>query len=647
LIFLPSGLFFQRNLSFIITSAILKRIILLKLFLLIFSGLSFSQKIELPNIALTNIEFEIKITDYSDSLSSLPVKIISTDNKNIVQVFLNKIENSFSGKLKLPNSGKYFIELNNKRFDATINVLPGILSIIPPLVAILIALIFRQVLFSLLLGIFVGTFFLYDYNPLIAFMRLVDVYVINSLIDKSHIQIIIFTLMFGGVIGLMSKSGGTTGIANLLIPLARNRKSGMLSTWLSGIIIFFDDYANTLVVGNLMRPLTDKLKISREKLAFIVDATSAPVASIFLISSWIGYEVGLIQDGFKAIGSDINAYNVFLDTIIFRFYPIAMLLFIPITILMKRDFGPMLKAERNAVINGIESKHLNSKSNDILKSTELFGNEDKAKWYNGVIPILIIVFGTIAGLIFTGIRSLETMGIKEYSIRDIISYSDSYAALLWSSSAACVVTGVMIAFQKIMNLGEIMDAWFLGIRSMFLAVVMLTLAWAIGSITQDMKTADYIISVISDSIAPHWLPVIVFIVCAATSFSTGTSWGTMAIMMPLVIPLAFHISSINNLSQPDSYLIMVGAISSVLAGCVFGDHCSPISDTTILSSMASGCDHVAHVNTQLPYAIFVAIFCMLLGDIPTAFGFPPILSITLIVLCLIIGVRFIGKKVEA
>ncbi|WP_050951010.1 Na+/H+ antiporter NhaC family protein [Ignavibacterium album] len=625
----------------------MKKFFLLKLFILLFSGITFSQTIQVPQIVLTNIDFEIKVTDYPDSNSSIPIKIISSEGKLISEYNLIRQENHFTGKIKIADSGKYFAELKGKKFESVINVIPGILSIIPPLIAIFIALIFRQVLFSLLLGIFAGTLFLYDYNPLIAFMRLVDVYVINSLIDKSHIQIIVFTLMFGGVIGLMSKSGGTTGIANLLIPLARNRKSGLFATWLSGIIIFFDDYANTLVVGNLMRPLTDKLKISREKLAFIVDATSAPVASIFLISSWIGYEVGLIQDGFKVIGANVNAYNVFLDTIIFRFYPIAMLIFIPITILMKRDFGPMLKAERYALANGIDAKHSGSKSNDILKSTELFGNEDRAKWFNGVIPILIIVFGTVAGLIFTGIKSLESMGIKDYSIRDIISYSDSYASLLWSSAAACVVAGVMIGTQRIMNLGEIMDACFLGIRSMFLAVVMLTLAWAIGSITQDIKTADYIISVISDSIAPHWLPVLVFIVCAATSFSTGTSWGTMAIMMPLVIPLSFHISSINNLSEADSYLIMVGAISSVLAGCVFGDHCSPISDTTILSSMASGCDHVAHVNTQLPYSIFVAIFCMLLGDIPTAFGFPPILSILLIVLCLIIGLRIIGKKVEA
>lgn len=619
----------------------------MKRFLLIWlsiTTLAFSQKVEIPLVALTDIPFEIKISDYKSIDSLLNVNLISQrDGKKLFASLVKLKDDSFSGRIKITESGKYKIELDGKVVDEQIKVIPGVLSIIPPLIAILVALIFRQVLFSLLLGIFAGTFFLYDYNPIIAFMRLADTYVINTLIDKSHIQIIVFTLMFGGVIGLMSKSGGTTGIANLLIRFARTRKSGLLATWLSGIIIFFDDYANTLVVGNLMRPVTDKLKISREKLSFIVDGTSATVASIFLISSWIGYEVGLIQDGLKVINSELNAYSVFLDTIILRFYPIAMLLFIPILILMKRDFGPMLKAERNALQNGVDT-NIVSKSNDILKSTELFGNADKAKWYNGIVPILIIIFGTIAGLVYTGINTLHSMNIYEYSIRDVITYSDSYSALLWSSAFACLVAGIMISIQKIMNLGEIMDAWFLGLRSMFLAVVLLTLAWAIGSITNDMKTADYIISIVSDSISPHWLPVIIFIVCAATSFSTGTSWGTMAIMMPLIIPLAFYVSQVNNLSSTESYLILTASISSVLAGCVFGDHCSPISDTTILSSMASGCDHIAHVNTQLPYAIFVAIFCMLLGDIPTAFGFPPIFSIILIVVFMILGIRIIGKR---
>ncbi len=602
----------------------------------------FAQNIEFQSVALTNIDLKISIRESVNSLTK--ATFISENLKDTVSFPINIDDKEKT--ISFNNSGKYTLFLNGISSGKSIKVIPAILSIIPPLLAILIALLFRQVLFSLLVGIFSGAFFIYDYNPIIAFMRTVDVYIINSLTDKSHMQIIVFTILFGGMVGLISKSGGTQGIANLLLPLAKNRRSGLFATWLSGLVIFFDDYANTLVVGNLMRPITDKLKISREKLAFIVDATSAPVASIFIISSWIGYEVGLIQDGLKVIGSDLNAYSVFLESILFRFYPIAMLAFIGFSIYLRKDFGPMLTAERFALKNGINGNHINSKSNDILKSSELMGNEDKAKWYNGVIPILVMVSVAFGGLIFTGIKAVNAEGITDYGIKEIIYYSDSYASLLWASAFACLVAGVMFLSQRIMKLNEVMDAWFVGLRSMFLAVLMLTFAWSIGTVTYDIRTADYIINLVSDSISPHFLPVIVFLVCAVTSFSTGTSWGTMAIMMPLVIGLSHNVSGLYSLPAEESYLILVGVISSVLAGCVFGDHCSPISDTTILSSMASSCDHIAHVKTQLPYALLVAIVCMLLGDIPTAFGLSPIISILLIFITLFFLLKFIGGKVE-
>jgi Na+/H+ antiporter NhaC len=612
------------------------------IFPLIITGFCYSQNITFQNVALTNIDLKITTNQPFDTKTKF--NFISKD-------LIDTVSFSFSGtetekKISFKNSGTYYLYENYNKTNHHIKVIPAILSIIPPLLAILIALIFRQVLFSLLIGIFIGAFFIYDYNPLLAFMRTVDVYIINSLIDKSHIQIIVFTLLFGGMVGLISKSGGTKGIANLLTPLAKNRRSGLLTTWLSGLIIFFDDYANTLVVGNLMRPITDKLKISREKLAFIVDSTSAPVASIFLISSWIGYEVSLIQDGLKIIGSDLNAYSVFLETILFRFYPIAMLAFIGFSIYLKKDFGPMLKAERFAFQNGVNNNHFNSKSNDILKSSELMGNENKARWYNGILPIFLMVLVAFGGLILTGIRSLEDKGISEFGFKEIISHSDSFSSLLWASAFACLVAGLMYLSQRIMKLNEVMDAWFIGLRSMFLAVLMLTLAWAIGTVTYDIRTADYIINLVSDSISPNFLPVVVFLVCAITSFSTGTSWGTMAIMMPLVISLSHNISGLYDLTADQQYLLLVGVISSVLAGCVFGDHCSPISDTTILSSMASSCDHISHVKTQMPYALVVAIVCMVLGDIPTAFGLSPILSILLIFIVLFLLLKFIGKKVD-
>ena len=622
----------------------MNKIILASLFFVVFSAVLLGQKVEVPSLVLTGISFELKGEGFTDSLKNVEMKLASDNYLEVVKI--NLTQGSFDTTFTIPNSGNYNIFIPGiQKEETSINVIPGFLSIIPPLLAIALALIFRQVVISLILGIYSGAIFIYGYDPLAAFLSLIDKYIISAISDVSHTQIIVFTLLFGGVIGLISRSGGTMGIANSLSKLARTKKSGMIATWLSGLIIFFDDYANALVVGNLMRPITDKLKISREKLSFIVDATSAPVASIFIVSSWIGYEVGLIQDGLNTIGSSLNAYSVFLDTIIFRFYPIAMLFFVFLVSITNRDFGSMLKAERRAIEEGKVSS-TSSSINEITDKGELFGSEERAKWYNGVIPILVIIFITIIGLVYTGIDSLKEQGITDYGIRDIISNSNSYLALLWGSFSACVVAAVMIIMQKILSLRETIDAWFAGIRSMLLAILILTLAWSIGAVTNEMQTADYIISLISESIDPRFLPVIVFLVCGLTSFATGTSWGTMAIMFPIVIPLSAAVTGMNQYSPADTHLILVGVISSVLAGCVWGDHCSPISDTTILSSMASGCDHIDHVRTQLTYSITVSIVTMLIGDILTAFGLSPVIALLLIA-AVLVGIIYIwGKRVD-
>jgi Na+/H+ antiporter NhaC len=604
-----------------------------------------SQEASLPNLVLQNIEFHVQISDLPDTLSTLKLTL---QNEEITFDYLFEVKNGVvNTSLAVGTAGNYTIKFSDGNIPSkTIRVIPGLLSIIPPLIAIGLALALRQVIISLLLGIFIGAVIVYDYNPLIGLIRLIDTYIINAVDDRSHIQIIVFTFLFGGVIGIISKGGGTRGIANLLTKFARTRRSGMISTWLSGLIIFFDDYSNSLIVGNLMRPITDRLKISREKLAFIVDATAAPVASIFLISSWIGFEIGLIQDGLNSIGSTENAYDVFIQTIPYRFYPIAMLIFVFLIAYMRRDFGEMYRAEKRTVEENKVIRDGASVSDDFYDTENVFGKEEKAKWYNGLVPLLILIFGTIAVLLYTGIQSLDEQGITDYGLREIIGSADSYVALLWSSFISCFVAGIMILFQKIMNLKEVIDAWFNGVRSMLLAIIILVLAWSIGAITQDVKTADYIVSMITDAISPRYLPVIIFITCALISFATGTSFGTMAIMMPIVIPLSDAVTSMYNYSSADQILILHGVISSVLAGSVFGDHCSPISDTTILSSMASRCDLMDHVRTQLPYAILVGIVCMLVGDIPTAFGFPAYLSL-IIIAGVLVGVLFlIGKRVE-
>ncbi len=614
------------------------------LFFLILTAYCFPQQINTSPVVLEDIDFSVRISELPDTLITVMITLKSDEAAHdfLLSVKDGKVDTS----LALDYTGDYKITIAGFQTESSLRVLPGILSILPPLIAIILALIFRQVVVSLMLGVYLGAVFIYDYNPLTAFLRLIDTYVINAIADPSHIQVIVFTLLFGGVIGLISKSGGTRGIANLVTGFARTRRSSLIATWFSGILIFFDDYANSLVVGNLMRPVADKMRISREKLSFFVDATAAPVASIFIVSSWIGYEVGLIQNGLSIVGSTENAYDIFIQTIPYRFYPIAMLIFVFMTAFLQRDFGPMYRAEKRAIEEGKMNRDGATVSKDLTETSDIFGNEEKAKWYNGIVPIAVIVIGTIIGLVYTGIDSLNQQGITNYSIRDIIGNSNSYVALIWGSFSACVVAAVMILVQRIMTLHETIDAWFVGLRSMLLAVIILTLAWAIGNITQDIKTADYIISIISDTINPRLLPVIVFLVCAATSFATGTSWGTMAIMMPIVIPLAHSVSVLNHYGPVDYDIILHGVISSVLAGCVFGDHCSPISDTTILSSMASSCDHIEHVRTQLPYAVVVAAFCMLIGDIPTAWGFSPYLSIVIISAILITVLYLFGKKVK-
>lgn len=615
-----------------------------KLFLIILFGslLVNAQVIEVPEFQLSEISFPVKIKNLPDSTEKRVT--ILDDEDNIVTEY-SFYGTSFEKDVTLRNSGDYKITVSGAdNLSVGIRIIPGWLSIVPPLLAIFLALVIRQVLVSLAAGIFVGAIILYDYNPFTALLRFTDTIIINSLIDADHMFIIVFTLMIGGVVGVISKNGGTAGLANLITRYARKAKSGLVSSWLMGMVVFFDDYANSLIIGNMMRPITDKLRISREKLAYIVDSTAAPIASIVLISTWIGYELGLINDGLKSIGWEASAYDVFIQTIPYRFYPIAAMLFVFLTSITRRDFGPMYKAEKRASLTG-QLTERDAKIEGLKDSEDDLYTGEKAKWYNGVVPIFIILFGTIAGMVYTGILSLQEAGSADYSVQNIIGNADSYSALLWASFAASVVAILMSSWQRILKLNDAINAWQKGIQTMLVAAIILVFAWGISDITNQLKTADYLISILSDTIDPRFLPVLVFIVCSLISFSTGTSWGTMAIVMPIVIPLAAKMVEVSHLDFSHTQLIINGVVSSVLAGSVFGDHCSPIADTTILSSMASHCNHIDHVKTQLPYAMAVAFVCMLLGDIPTAFGMNPFLANGLIAVVLIGVLYFFGKKV--
>lgn len=611
-------------------------------FILFLVNPTFAQQVEVPSFHLTGVDVTFKVTGVSDSIQTT---IIFEKDEYRKELTIYSSGGIADTSVILDEAGTYDIYLNDKNESInSIRILPGWFSLVPPLLAILLALVIRQVLVSLAAGIFVGAVLIYDYNPLTGFLRFADTIIINSLTSVDHMFILVFTLMIGGVVGIISRNGGTAGLANLITQFAKKARSGMIASWLMGLVVFFDDYANSLIIGNMMRPITDKLKVSREKLAYIVDSTAAPIASIVIISTWIGYELGLIASGLNSIGSDANAYDIFLSTIPYRFYPIAAIFFVFLTSYMERDFGPMYLAEKRARLTG-ELAENETVIKDIKKNEDELYQGRKAKWYNGIVPILIILFGTIAGLFYTGINAIDAAGSANYSLQNIISSSDSYSSLLWSSLVASLVAILMTVMQKILTLNDAVDAWHKGVQSMLFACIILVFAWGISDVTNELKTADYLISILSDAINPRFLPVLVFIVCGLISFSTGTSWGTMAIVMPLVIPLASKMTELNGYSTEHSMLVINGVISSVLAGSVFGDHCSPIADTTILSSMASGCNHIDHVKTQLPYAILVGVVCMLLGDIPTAFGVNPFISIALIFGVLFILLFFFGKKI--
>jgi Na+/H+ antiporter NhaC len=524
-----------------------------------------------------------------------------------------------------------------------LRTIPGWLTLLPPLLAILLALAFRQVIPALVAGVWVGAWIVSG-GPFTGALRTIDTYVIRALADTDHVSIIVFSLMLGGMVGIMARAGGTVGLVESLRPYATNTRRGQLVTWIMGIAIFFDDYANTLLVGNTMRPVTDRLKISREKLAYIVDSTAAPVAAIGIVSTWIGYEVGLIGDALRAVGSERDAYAVFLQSIPFNFYPILALVFGLLIAGSMRDFGPMVSAERRAREGKLLADTAVPLSDFDAEALRPIENRPH-RWFNAVVPVIVVLLVTFVGLWITGRQALVAegspagttsfFGLGFEGLGRVFGAGDSFKSLLWGSSSGCLTALLLAVAQRILTLGKSLAAWTHGIRSMVVAVVILILAWSIADVCDNLSTSDFMVAALTDALDPRWLPALIFALAAMTAFATGTSWGTMSILIPLAVPVAFGLAQDAGFDPAVTHRILLGAISSVLAGAIFGDHCSPISDTTVLSSMASGCDHVDHVRTQLPYALVVAVVAMATGYIPAAFGLPT-------PLCLLLGTAVLG-----
>ena len=518
----------------------------------------------------------------------------------------------------------------------------GWFSLLPPVVAIALAFITKQVILSLFLGVFVGSLIVNNWHPLTAFMRTLDQYIVGSLANPGNASILIFLISIGGMVGIINKMGGTIAIAEALSKKVKNARSAQLATWFLSLLMFFDDYANLLIVGSTMRPLSDKMKVSKEKLSFLLDASSAPVVGIALISTWVGYQVGIIKNVFESLGISGNYYGIFLKSIPYNYYNLFTLFLGLMIILNSRDYGPMYEAEMRARKTGKllsdEAKPLSSGELEKMEIKE----GTKLKVSNALIPILTLIAVAFIGLWYNGYLVLDGK-VDPFSLvglRECFGSADSSTVLLWASIVASIVAIVLSISQKILKMGEAFDAWIDGGKSMMMACVILVLAWSLGSVTKQAGTANFLVGIVSDKIPFAILPLMVFLISAITSFATGTAWGTMAIVLPLAVPLAYGFI----VDGGDPHLLIV-TLSAVLSGAIFGDHCSPISDTTIMASMLSGGDHLDHVKTQMPYALTsaaVASICYLIDGLT---GMGPIGGLLIgfsIIFCI---VRFVGKPV--
>jgi len=533
----------------------------------------------------------------------------------------------------------------------------GILTLLPPLVAIILAFITKNVIVSLVIGVMSGGFLL-NLNGINVFSALFNSFLdlidraVGALADPWNAGIILQVLAIGGVINLVAKMGGAKAIAESLAKKAKSAKSAQLITWAAGLLVFFDDYANSLIIGPMMRPVTDKMKVSRERLAFVIDATAAPVAGIAIISTWIGLEVGLIGDGFNAIGVNANAFSIFLSTLPYRFYNILILGFIVITAVLLKEFGSMREAElkaRRGNTNLVSSKDIDEKiSNEHSDLEPLPGV--KLNIWNAIIPIGILIVGSLFAFYYSGystimggndaslIEIFNNSPLSFVAIREAFSNADASVALFQSALFAGIVAIAMGVGKKIFTVSQGLDIWVDGMKTLVITCVILICAWSLSSVIKELGTARYLIQLLSGSVPAFLLPSIIFVLGGIISFATGTSYGTMGILMPLTIPLA------HSISPEMSYIIV--CISAVLTGSIFGDHCSPISDTTILSSMGAGCNHIDHVRTQMPYALFVGSIAILFGYIPAGMGLPIYLIMPLAFVAMFIGIQILGKSVD-
>ena len=518
----------------------------------------------------------------------------------------------------------------------------GFESILPPLIAIVLAILTRRVVLPLATGIFVGAVLLSIGKPDSRWFDSFVLFVsslVESVRDLDHLKTLAFTLLLGAMVGVMEIGGGIRSLIFHLSKRIRSRSGAKVMISLSGLIIFFDDYANTLLIGGTMRSTADRYKISRAKLAYLVDSTAAPVAGLSVISTWTAIEISYIAEGLKAAGIDDSsaAFSLFLESIPYRFYPVLAIVMVFYVSVSGRDFPAMRKVEKDAIAS---EQHVSTEASGSDPGSDL----PSRLWLAAIVPITCCVAAIVSVLVFTGLRTAEVaphMSTFRTAI-EIIGSGDSYLALIIGGGVGLMMAVWMHRLLSACSKFDMIEGIVRGAWQMMPAMLILWLAWALGAMTQSdaLDTGGYLSGILSDRLAAEWLPATVFLLAGFVAFSTGTSWGTMAILTPLAVTLSIQMDSV---AGPHG-AICLATSGAVLAGAILGDHCSPISDTTVLSSRASGCDHVEHVRTQMPYALVVGFVSVVAGCIPAAYGISPWICLVVGAMLLAILLQLFGQR---
>ncbi len=485
----------------------------------------------------------------------------------------------------------------------------GFVTLIPTLLTVILAFITNNVVFSLLMGFLSGVILL-TVTGCNSFSGIPSELVsqtytsfVNVLGDTENLEIMLLCFVVGGMIEVVRYSGGFESLAvKLSERVSTPRKAGLITSML-GCMIFFDDYANALIVGPVMKPIMDRLHVSREKLSYIVDSTAAPVTGIAIVSSWVAVEISSIEKGLEIAGMTGNGFPMFISSIPFTFYCLFCLGFIFLNSLVGRDFGPMLKAERRARKEG--NKNTDSSEKLIVK------DRMTQRIISGVGSIAFMVILSIILFYITGKKTAVALGLLPANapftfetVVTAISNANTVRLIITSTILASIIAVVSGVALKLFNLKEALKSWFDGAKNLFSTIVMLTLAWCLADTIGRLGTTFFAIEIISGNIPYIYVPLLIFVCCCIVSFASG-SYGCLFVVMPLTIPLAYRMIEVGAITNSEIYLSI--CIASVMAGSIFGDHCSPVTDCTILSAMGSGCETMDHVKTQLPYAMVVAV----------------------------------------